>query len=371
MSEGRKSSKPLMEKRRRARINDSLGQLKSLILEATNKDTSRHSKLEKADILEMTVKYLRNMQRHQISGSGNPDPAMLNRYRLGYSECINEVSRYLDTSESATQIRTQLIGHLADTVNASPTTTQQQQQQPQSVAYTPAPTASPVVAQAAMGPTPQQPTIVQIAPSTTYTATPTDGAQNISAARVVSGIQVGVPSGMSGEITVVLPPQSFPGGQLPSHFIPVYAQNIPSLLSPASSTSSTCLPSPTSSVETRVTPTHQTSYVYQQLAPKQELSPVSYETRQQVVSQQSYYPGTVSPAAPVSTTVHHIQSPTLVSPTLVAMPANLLTHAAEPQQHRMQIEQPLSPPKTILRTVNIHVPHQQPCVEDENVWRPW
>ena len=29
-----------MEKRRRARINDSLGQLKSLILEATNKDVS-------------------------------------------------------------------------------------------------------------------------------------------------------------------------------------------------------------------------------------------------------------------------------------------------------------------------------------------
>lgn len=34
------SSKPQMEKRRRARINDSLGQLKALILEATNKDVS-------------------------------------------------------------------------------------------------------------------------------------------------------------------------------------------------------------------------------------------------------------------------------------------------------------------------------------------
>lgn len=91
------SSKPIMEKRRRARINESLGQLKTLILDALKKDvsvewtlefdvkcainvnvfstfsrtvpqSSRHSKLEKADILEMTVKHLRNLQRVQMSG---------------------------------------------------------------------------------------------------------------------------------------------------------------------------------------------------------------------------------------------------------------------------------------------------------------
>ncbi|XP_027558586.1 transcription factor HES-4 isoform X3 [Neopelma chrysocephalum] len=62
------SSKPIMEKRRRARINESLGQLKTLILDALKKDSSRHSKLEKADILEMTVKHLRNLQRAQMTG---------------------------------------------------------------------------------------------------------------------------------------------------------------------------------------------------------------------------------------------------------------------------------------------------------------
>lgn len=30
--------------------------------------SSRHSKLEKADILEMTVKHLRNLQRLQLTG---------------------------------------------------------------------------------------------------------------------------------------------------------------------------------------------------------------------------------------------------------------------------------------------------------------
>uniref|UniRef100_A0A8D0H2D3 Hes family bHLH transcription factor 2 n=1 Tax=Sphenodon punctatus TaxID=8508 RepID=A0A8D0H2D3_SPHPU len=53
--------KPLMEKRRRARINESLNQLKTLILPLIGKDNSRYSKLEKADILEMTVQFLKEL----------------------------------------------------------------------------------------------------------------------------------------------------------------------------------------------------------------------------------------------------------------------------------------------------------------------
>ncbi|XP_061666412.1 hairy-related 9 isoform X3 [Syngnathoides biaculeatus] len=99
-SEHRKSSKPIMEKRRRARINESLGQLKTLILDALKKDSSRHSKLEKADILEMTVKHLRNLQRVQMSAAVlSPDAAVLSKYRAGFNECMNEVTRFLSTSE--------------------------------------------------------------------------------------------------------------------------------------------------------------------------------------------------------------------------------------------------------------------------------
>ncbi|KAG8142431.1 hypothetical protein E2320_006344, partial [Naja naja] len=60
-SELRKNLKPLMEKRRRARINCSLGQLKTLILPLVGKDNSCYSKLEKADILEMTVQFLKEL----------------------------------------------------------------------------------------------------------------------------------------------------------------------------------------------------------------------------------------------------------------------------------------------------------------------
>ena len=57
-----------MEKRRRARINECLGELKQLLMDSLKKDGSGYSKLEKADILELTVKYLRNVQRQQVSG---------------------------------------------------------------------------------------------------------------------------------------------------------------------------------------------------------------------------------------------------------------------------------------------------------------
>lgn len=61
-SEPRRANKPLMEKRRRARINQSLAVLKTLILDSAKSDNTKHSKLEKADILELTV---RHFQRHR------------------------------------------------------------------------------------------------------------------------------------------------------------------------------------------------------------------------------------------------------------------------------------------------------------------
>ncbi|XP_061696315.1 transcription factor HES-1-like [Syngnathoides biaculeatus] len=114
----RKSSKPIMEKRRRARINESLGHLKTLILDALKKDSSRHSKLEKADILEMTVKHLRNMQRLQMTAAMSTDPSVLVKYRAGFSECVGEVTRYLSTCEEVNaEARTGLLSHLAARVS--------------------------------------------------------------------------------------------------------------------------------------------------------------------------------------------------------------------------------------------------------------
>lgn len=67
----RKNRKPLMEKKRRARINDSLESLKDILLKNTVAIThgSRPTKLEKADILEMTVRYLQML--HECDQSRN------------------------------------------------------------------------------------------------------------------------------------------------------------------------------------------------------------------------------------------------------------------------------------------------------------
>lgn len=110
----RKKKKPLMEKRRRARINTCLTELKSLVLQALHKDGSQCTKLEKADILEMTVRYLRSVQRSQIVNTMTPNMSMMTRYHSGYSECAQEVVRYLSTINGVSDdMRMSLLSHLA------------------------------------------------------------------------------------------------------------------------------------------------------------------------------------------------------------------------------------------------------------------
>ncbi|KAL6456676.1 hypothetical protein MHYP_G00352200 [Metynnis hypsauchen] len=87
-NELRKTLKPLMEKRRRARINDSLNRLKALIVPLVGKDTSRYSKLEKADVLEMTVRFLRELP-------SSPAKDQPDSYREGYKACLQRVSALL------------------------------------------------------------------------------------------------------------------------------------------------------------------------------------------------------------------------------------------------------------------------------------
>uniref|UniRef100_A0A8C6UES6 BHLH domain-containing protein n=1 Tax=Neogobius melanostomus TaxID=47308 RepID=A0A8C6UES6_9GOBI len=84
----RKTLKPLLEKKRRARINDSLSHLKSLILPLIGKDNARYSKLEKADILEMTVRFLRDLPSSSVK-----DPT--ESYKEGYKACLQRVTTLL------------------------------------------------------------------------------------------------------------------------------------------------------------------------------------------------------------------------------------------------------------------------------------
>ncbi|KAM7099956.1 transcription factor HES-2 isoform 2-T2 [Molossus nigricans] len=88
----RKSLKPLLEKRRRARINESLRQLKGLILPLLGRESSGCSKLEKADILEMTVRFLQELP---ASSGLATTPTPSDSYREGYGACLARLSRLL------------------------------------------------------------------------------------------------------------------------------------------------------------------------------------------------------------------------------------------------------------------------------------
>lgn len=113
-SDNRRSNKPIMEKRRRARINNCLNELKTLILDAMKKDPARHSKLEKADILEMTVKHLENLQRQQAAMSQAADPSVVNKFKAGFTECANEVGRFPGLDP---MMKRRLLQHLSNCIN--------------------------------------------------------------------------------------------------------------------------------------------------------------------------------------------------------------------------------------------------------------
>ncbi|GCC37946.1 hypothetical protein chiPu_0016456 [Chiloscyllium punctatum] len=112
----RKVSKPLMEKKRRARINECLEQLKCL-LEEHYSSNIRKRKLEKADILELTVKHLRDLQGAR-KGVLMLTQEGVAEYQAGFRSCLNGVSQYLLRSKGTDEhLRLGVLNHL---VNAFP-----------------------------------------------------------------------------------------------------------------------------------------------------------------------------------------------------------------------------------------------------------
>ncbi|XP_051927224.1 hairy/enhancer-of-split related with YRPW motif protein 1 [Hippocampus zosterae] len=111
--QARKRRRGIIEKRRRDRINNSLSELRRLVPSAFEKQGS--AKLEKAEILQMTVDHLKML--HAASGKGFFDAhALAMDYRgLGFRECLAETARYLSVMEgldNADPLRIRLMSHL-------------------------------------------------------------------------------------------------------------------------------------------------------------------------------------------------------------------------------------------------------------------
>merc|ERR1711915_735991 len=111
----RKIVKPLLERKRRARINACLDELKDIMVFALQTEGESISKLEKADVLELTVKHLRKLKRQQML-SVNPSLDM-DRFHAGYTTCATEVSRTLASTGVDITIGSRLMSHLGNKLN--------------------------------------------------------------------------------------------------------------------------------------------------------------------------------------------------------------------------------------------------------------
>merc|ERR1712008_245072 len=111
----RKVMKPLIERKRRARINACLDELKDLMVFALQTEGESISKLEKADVLELTVKHLRKLKRQQML---TLNPALdMDRFHAGYTTCATEVSRTLASTGVDISIGSRLMSHLGHKLN--------------------------------------------------------------------------------------------------------------------------------------------------------------------------------------------------------------------------------------------------------------
>ncbi|XP_045584087.1 enhancer of split mbeta protein-like [Procambarus clarkii] len=108
----RKVMKPMLERKRRARINKCLDELKDLMVSALQAEGESIAKLEKADVLELTVTHLKKLQRRNQLAV-RPIPTDQDKFREGYSHCASEVSRCLASVQGVdVTLGTKLMTHL-------------------------------------------------------------------------------------------------------------------------------------------------------------------------------------------------------------------------------------------------------------------
>ncbi|KAJ1153332.1 hypothetical protein NDU88_006093 [Pleurodeles waltl] len=110
----RKKRRGIIEKRRRDRINNSLSELRRLVPTAFEKQGS--AKLEKAEILQMTVDHLKMLQATGGKGFFDAHALAMDFMSIGFRECLTEVARYLSSVEgldTTDPLRVRLVSHLS------------------------------------------------------------------------------------------------------------------------------------------------------------------------------------------------------------------------------------------------------------------
>jgi len=104
-----------IEKRRRDRINNTLWMLKDLVPAAKRKFTSGSGRLEKADLLEMTIQHIKEIHRNLSSLEGKEkekygnSEALNDSYNTGFRDGMVHVLDVMKKMNMLTQTQTELL----------------------------------------------------------------------------------------------------------------------------------------------------------------------------------------------------------------------------------------------------------------------
>ncbi|XP_049957397.1 protein hairy [Schistocerca serialis cubense] len=395
-SETRRSNKPIMEKRRRARINNCLNELKTLILDAMKKDPARHSKLEKADILEMTVKHLESLQRQQSAMAAATDPSVVNKFRAGFSECAGEVGRFPGLEAN---VRRRLLSHLASCLNGSAMAAQaataaaqaasvhdqqQQQQPPNTAGVTGAPTQQVTAMPVTAAPTTATATAVQvhIVPAVGTSGEHATGPLLLTTAGAVSagGLQL-LPTRLpNGDIALVLPRSQLPQPQQQQQPSQQQQQQqqaqqqstptvLPTLVPIPTRTASTASAASSTSSMSSVSSASSSPSGSASGSSSASVSPVAFERL--AVNSSPPAPPLVSPPAPtvVVAAPPMVSSPVPSTPSAPTSPVVLCRDVATSPANLYYQPRPYSPP--MQKPLSLVVRKTAQPVEEEKPWRPW
>ncbi|KAJ1084517.1 hypothetical protein NDU88_004664 [Pleurodeles waltl] len=109
----RKLLRPMVEKRRRERINSSLEALRMLLLEKGPNEKLKNPKVEKADILETAVQFIRAQNQ-----SLEVPPSEWQVYHAGYHDCLQRAIFFLNANQDVDPERkASLSGFFASCLN--------------------------------------------------------------------------------------------------------------------------------------------------------------------------------------------------------------------------------------------------------------
>ncbi|KAM9317329.1 transcription cofactor HES-6-like [Gastrophryne carolinensis] len=111
----RQTRKPLVEKRRRARINESLHELRGILA-----DDEFQSKMENAEVLELTVKRVQRILQNRSAEADRLQREASERFAAGYIQCMHEVHTFVSSCPGIdASLAAELLNHLLESMPLS------------------------------------------------------------------------------------------------------------------------------------------------------------------------------------------------------------------------------------------------------------